>query len=124
MVDHLAISVSNLEASGAFYDGALLAIGYSRLMQEPKEFAGCLTLGWEDSNKADLYISEGQVTEPPMHIAFRVDQREQVDRFFKAAVESGGTDKGMPGLRPSYHKNYYAAYVLDPDGHNIEAVCH
>jgi catechol 2,3-dioxygenase-like lactoylglutathione lyase family enzyme len=93
-------------------------------MDTPQEFGGRLVLGWSDQNKTDLYIGEGVINQPRLHIAFRADNRETVDEFYKAALSAGGKDNGKPGLRPDYHENYYGAFVLDPDGHNIEAVCH
>ena len=74
--------------------------------------------------KPDFWIAEGKPNVPPIHVAFRVDRRELVDAFYKAAIGAGGRDNGAPGLRPHYHASYYGAFVLDPDGHNIEAVCH
>ena len=124
MIDHLAVDVSDLKKSGYFYDKALEPLGYKKLMETPEEFEGRLILGWEDSAKTDLYISESIRNEPRLHIAFRADNRKKVDEFYKAALAAGGKHNGKPGLRPKYHENYYAAYVLDPDGHNIEAVCH
>ena len=124
MIDHLVIHVSNIENSGQFYDKALKTIGYKNLYDAPVEFNGRMSLGWEDSNKAELYITESSSTEPKIHLAFRAENRDQVDAFYKAAIAAGGTDNGKPGLRPEYHENYYGAFVLDPDGHNIEAVCH
>jgi catechol 2,3-dioxygenase-like lactoylglutathione lyase family enzyme len=124
MIDHLSIDVSDLKKSGHFYDNALKPLGYTTPMQSPREFGGRLYLGWGDSADTDLYINEGSRIEPPLHIAFKADSREKVDEFYKAALASGGRDNGKPGLRPEYHENYYGAFVLDPDGHNIEAVCH
>lgn len=124
MIDHLAIDVSDLKKSGDFYDRALEPLGYKKLMNAPEEFEGRLTLGWGDSAETDLYIGEGSRIEPRLHIAFRAANRKVVDEFYKAALAAGGKHNGKPGLRPKYHENYYAAYVLDPDGHNIEAVCH
>ncbi len=124
MIDHLAIDVSDLKKSGHFYGNALGPLGYKKLMEAPQEFGGRLILGWGDSDGRDLYIGEGSGTEPRLHIAFRADSRKTVDEFYKAALSAGGKDNGKPGLRPQYHENYYGAYVLDPDGHNIEAVFH
>ncbi len=123
MIDHLAVDVSDLKKSGYFYDNALEPLGYKKLMDAPQEFGGRLTLGWGDQNKTDLYIGEGVCNQPRLHIAFRADNREAVDEFYKAALAAGGKDNGKPGLRPEYHQNYYGAFVIDPDGHNIEAVC-
>ena len=124
MIDHLALEVSDLEKSGHFYDKALEPLGYKKLMDSPQEFAGRLFLGWGDSAETDLYIAQGARNEPRLHLAFRADNREQVDAFYEAALAAGGKDNGKPGLRPEYHENYYGAFVLDPDGHNVEAVCH
>jgi len=124
MIDHLAIEVSDLINSARFYDKALEPIGYTRLMDSPQEFGGRLTLGWGDAEVTDFYIAQGQRHEQRLHIAFRADCREKVDAFYKAALSAGGKDNGKPGLRPEYHDKYYGAFVLDPDGHNIEAVCH
>ena len=123
MIDHLAIDVSDLERSGRFYDKALEPLGYKKLMEAPQEFEGHLCLGWGDPSKTELYINEGSRNEPRLHIAFRAENRKKVDEFYKAALASGGKDNGKPGLRPKYHESYYGAFVLDPDGHNIEAVC-
>ena len=124
MIDHLAVIVSDLKISGRFYDKALEPLGYKKLMEAPQEFGGRLVLGWEDSAETELYIGEGTRNEPRLHIAFRADNRKMVDEFYKAALSAGGKDNGQPGLRPEYHENYYGAFVLDPDEHNIEAVCH
>jgi catechol 2,3-dioxygenase-like lactoylglutathione lyase family enzyme len=80
--------------------------------------------GFGEPPKPDFWISSGTANKPPVHIAFRVPTREQVDAFYRAALAAGGTDNGAPGLRLHYHPNYYGAFVRDPDGHNIEAVCH
>lgn len=124
MIDHIAIDVSDLKESGRFYDKALEPLGYKKLMDTPQEFGGRLILGWGDQNKTDFYIGEGARNKSRLHIAFRAHNREAVDEFYKAALAAGGKDNGKPGLRPEYHENYYGAFVLDPDDHNIEAVCH
>ncbi|MEZ4703657.1 MAG: VOC family protein [Bdellovibrionota bacterium] len=125
MIDHIALHVSDLKKSIEFYDHALIPLGYKRLMEKPqKNKQGVLIFGWEDSLHTDLWISEGLSTSPPLHIAFRVDHRSQVDEFYRSALAAGGKDNGKPGVRPEYHKNYYGAFVWDPNGHNIEAVCH
>jgi len=80
--------------------------------------------GFGEAPKPDFWISSGTPNRPPVHVAFRVASRSLVDAFHQAAIQAGGTDNGPPGLRPHYHPNYYGAFVLDPDGHNIEAVCH
>jgi len=95
------------------------------LIEIPKEFTGGrVVLGLGEPEKADFWISEGTPQTPHIHIAFRAKTRADVDAFYKAAIAAGGRDNGAPGPRPHYHANYYGAFVLDPDGHNIEAVCH
>ena len=118
MIDHTGLTVSNVAKSKAFYGAALAPLGYTVLM-EWEQYAG---LGV--APKPDFWIGEGQPNVPPIHVAFRAESRAQVDAFYKAAVAAGGKDNGAPGLRPHYHANYYGSFVLDPDGHNIEAVCH
>jgi catechol 2,3-dioxygenase-like lactoylglutathione lyase family enzyme len=118
MIDHTGISVSNLEKSKAFYTEALGAIGYALLMEFPD------AAGFGEPPKPDFWIGQGAPNNPPVHIAFRVGNRALADAFYKAAIAAGGRDNGAPGLRPHYHPDYYGAFVLDPDGHNIEAVCH
>lgn len=125
MIDHTGISVSNFAASKAFYIQALQPIGYSLLMELPAAVTGsCDVAGFGEAPKPDFWISSGTPNVPPIHIAFRVTSRAMVDAFYHAALTAGGRDNGPPGLRPHYHPNYYGAFVLDPDGHNIEAVCH
>ena len=125
MIDHIAIQVCDFVKSLHFYDHALAPLGYKKLMEAPKKNEkGVLIFGWGDSLQTDVWMSEGLRNEPRLHIAFRADSREQVDAFYQAALSAGGKDYGKPGLRPEYHEKYYGAFVLDPDGHNIEAVCH
>ena len=129
MIDHTGLSVSRPVESQRFYTEALAPIGYSLMHEIPKEFTGGrAVLGFGASSGADsgpdFWISEGTPNEPRIHIAFRADNRAQVDAFHRAALAAGGRDNGPPGLRPHYHPDYYGAFVLDPDGHNIEVVCH
>lgn len=125
MIDHIALQVSDLKKSLKFYDGALAPLGYKKLLEAPQANEhGVLIMGWGDNLQTDIWISEGRRNEPCLHIAFKADTHEQVDEFYRAALAAGGRDNGKPGLRPKYHKNYYGAFVLDPDGHNVEAVCH
>ena len=118
MIDHTGLTVSNVAASKAFYRAALAPLGYAMLM-EFEQFAG-----FGIAPKPDFWIGEGAPNVPPIHVAFRAESRAQVDAFYRAALAAGGRDNGAPGLRPQYHENYCGAFVLDPDGHNIEAVCH
>jgi catechol 2,3-dioxygenase-like lactoylglutathione lyase family enzyme len=125
MIDHTGLVVSDAAKSRAFYEAALAPLGYSVLMEIPKEHTGGKTvLGWGVAPKPDFWTVNGTANQPPLHIAFRADSKKQVDEFYKAALAAGGKDNGAPGPRPHYHKDYYGAFVLDPDGHNIEAVCH
>jgi catechol 2,3-dioxygenase-like lactoylglutathione lyase family enzyme len=125
MIDHTGLNVSNPEKSRHFYERALAPLGYQQLMEVPKEFTkGLAVVGYGVPSKPDFWISEGAPNQPRVHVAFRAANRTQVDEFYKAALEAGGRDNGPPGPRPHYHVNYYGAFVLDPDGHNIEAVYH
>ncbi|MFC3651982.1 VOC family protein [Dyella humi] len=125
MIDHTGISVSNFEQSKAFYTKALSAIGYALLMEFPASVTGSTDVaGFGEPPKPDFWISKGVPNQPRMHVAFRVNSRATVDAFYKAAMAAGGRDNGTPGIRPHYHQHYYGAFVLDPDGHNVEAVCH
>lgn len=125
MIDHTGLQVSDPKKSRTFYDQALAPLGYKMMMEIPKEYTdGMVVLGYGVPPKPDFWMSEGTPNKPLVHIAFRADNRQQVDLFYKAALAAGGKDNGAPGPRPHYHKDYYGAFVLDPDGHNIEAVCH
>lgn len=125
MIDHTGLMVSDYGKSLRFYTEALAPIGYSKLL----EFSAAVTghadvAGFGEPPKPDFWVIGGKPNDPPIHVAFRVATRELVDAFYKAALAAGGKDNGAPGLRPHYHPHYYGAFVLDPDGHNIEAVCH
>jgi catechol 2,3-dioxygenase-like lactoylglutathione lyase family enzyme len=125
MIDHTGISVSNFEKSKKFYTEALKPIGYKLLLEFPVSITGTTNVaGFGEPPKTDFWIGEGTPNDPRVHIAFRVSNRSLVDAFHQAALAAGGKDHGAPGLRPQYHSNYYGAFVLDPDGHNIEVVCH
>jgi catechol 2,3-dioxygenase-like lactoylglutathione lyase family enzyme len=125
MIDHMGLTVSDPARSRHFYDKALAPIGYEVLMEVPKDFTdGRAVFGYGVDPKPDFWVNEGTPNQPRLHVAFRAERREQVDEFYKAALAAGGRDNGSPGLRPHYHPDYYGAFVLDPDGHNIEVVCH
>jgi catechol 2,3-dioxygenase-like lactoylglutathione lyase family enzyme len=119
MLDHVTIGVTDIERSKAFYDQALRPLGIERLYAEQDAFAG-----YGAARKAFFWIGSRDASQTGAHIAFTAPDRETVDRFYRAALAAGGQDNGPPGPRPHYHANYYGAFVLDPDGHNIEAVCH
>jgi catechol 2,3-dioxygenase-like lactoylglutathione lyase family enzyme len=118
MLDHIGVAVSNYQKSKAFYQAALAPLGYQVVM----EFAGDAA-GLGVGGKPDFWLSQG-ASVAPAHIAFAASDRVTVDAFYKAALAAGGRDNGAPGLRTQYHPTYYGAFVLDPDGNNIEAVCH
>ena len=125
MIDHLSLAVRDFSKSKAFYLAALAPTGHSRLVELQAAASGqAHTAGFCHADGSDLWIRQGDVAGPPIHVAFRVPTRAAVDAFYKAAIAAGGKDNGAPGLRLHYHANYYGAYVLDPDDNNIEAVCH
>jgi catechol 2,3-dioxygenase-like lactoylglutathione lyase family enzyme len=125
MIDHTGVGISDYERSKRFYTRALAPLGYTLLMEVPRVHTGGVGVaGFGVAPKPDFWIHEGQASKPAIHVAFRADSRSLVDAFYRAAIEAGGTDNGPPGLRPHYHPNYYGAFVRDPDGHNVEAVCH
>src|SRR6185369_2863538 len=116
--DHVVFGVSDYAASKAFYLKALAPLGAAVVLEGP--------LGLEISADGKTSLCIGPSDEKPahLHLASRAENRQQVEAFYRAALAAGGKDNGAPGLRPEYHANYYAAFVIGPDGHNIEAVCH
>jgi catechol 2,3-dioxygenase-like lactoylglutathione lyase family enzyme len=125
MIDHAGFVVRDFAKSRQFYLQALAPLGYGVLMEMSAAQVGVDGAGFGEPPKPDLWIiGGGSITSPRLHVAFRAANRAMVDAFYKAAIAAGGQDNGPPGLRPHYHPDYYGAFVLDPDGHNIEAVCH
>ena len=125
IIDHIGLSVADFDRSLAFYIKALKPLGIGVVMQFPAGGpAGDAAAGLGRDGKPDFWISGGGRTNPHIHIAFAAESRALVDAFYEAAIAAGGIDNGPPGIRADYHPNYYGAFVLDPDGHNIEAVCH
>jgi len=118
MFDHLGLGVSDLAASKAFFLPALAPLGITVVMEFPD------AVGLGVAPKPSFWLSPAKQTPAPLHIAFTAQTRRQVDEFHRAALAAGGKDNGAPGLRPHYHANYYGAFVIGPDGHNVEAVCH
>ncbi len=118
MLDHLSVGVSDYAKSKRFFESALAPLGYKVAV----EFGGS-TAGLGAEGKPDFWISQGGPI-AQVHVAFVSPDRATVDEFHKAALAAGGRDNGTPGIRPEYHANYYGAFVYDPDGNNIEAVCH
>lgn len=128
MIDHLTLLVSDFQRSLAFYRAALAPLGYEVIMHLTREQIPGLPFaegaGMGAQGKPDFWLRPADGPVAPTHVAFAAPDRATVDAFHAAALAAGGTDHGAPGLRPEYHPNYYGAFVLDPDGYNVEAVCH
>ncbi|WP_299586759.1 VOC family protein [uncultured Tateyamaria sp.] len=121
MIDHITIGVANFARSTAFYDQVCAPLGVSRLITMTED--GVDIAGYGDTQPW-LWLVAERPTTGLLHVALRAPNRTSVDGFHAAAIAAGGMDNGAPGLRPHYHPDYYAAFVQDPDGHNIKAVCH
>jgi catechol 2,3-dioxygenase-like lactoylglutathione lyase family enzyme len=118
MIDHVGLGVSDLEQSKAFYQQALHPLGYQLLLDRDG------AAGFGSNGKPDFWIYANRPLSGPTHVAITSPDRATVQAFHAAGLAAGGRDNGSPGLRPHYHQHYYGAFVLDPDGNNIEAVCH
>jgi catechol 2,3-dioxygenase-like lactoylglutathione lyase family enzyme len=131
VLDHVSLRVADYDRSKRFYEAALAPLGYVLAMEIDSG------AGFRKGNIPAFWIKQGDATQaqfpasamsgcggPATHVAFASDDRQSVDAFYHTALEAGARDNGAPGLRPNYHANYYGAFVLDPDGYNIEAVCH
>lgn len=123
MIDHVGIVVGNFARSKAFFEKALGPLGYKLLMEFDGAF-GYVGAGFGAGGKPDFWIEQEKPAHSEVHVSFAAPDRKAVDAFHSAALAAGGTDNGKPGPRTDYHPNYYGAFVLDPDGNNIEAVCH
>ena len=125
MLDHIGFSVSNMKISRIFYEKALKPLGITPLMEVTPEMTGTSDshVGF-GAGRPFFWIGTGGKVSVATHVAFATESRKVVDEFYAAAIAAGGRDNGKPGVRPHYHENYYGAFVLDPDGNNIEAVCH
>jgi len=124
MIDHITFGVTDFARSTAFYDLAFAPLGVRRLFDVPLEHSdGVKVTGYGD-DRPWFWLAEQDATSGLFHVALQAKSRADIDAFHAAAVRAGGVDNGAPGLRPHYHPDYYGAFVLDPDGHNIEAVCH
>jgi len=119
MFDHVVFGVSNYAESKAFFLKALAPLGVEVVSEGPLGVEFC-----HPDSKSSLCIRRIEEKATHLHLAFKAESRRQVEDFYRAALEAGGEDNGPPGLRPQYHANYYAAFVIGPDGHNIEALCH
>jgi catechol 2,3-dioxygenase-like lactoylglutathione lyase family enzyme len=125
VIDHVGLSVVDYTRALRFYEAALEPLGISVVMQVTKEETGGYEgAGFGRGGKPSFWISGGERTSPRVHIAFIADNHEAVNAFFEAALAAGAADNGEPGIRAHYHPDYYAAFVIDPEGQNIEAVCH
>ena len=120
MFDHVKFGVSDYAASKAFFLNALEPLGVAVVSEGPPTYGVELC----STGKASLCLYQTEEKPAHLHLAFTAESRQQVEAFYRAALEAGGKDNGAPGLRPHYHANYYAAFVIGPDGHNIEVVCH
>ena len=131
MLDHVSLRVTDYDRSKRFYEAALAPLGYVLAMEADSG------AGFRKGRIPSFWIKQGDTTQaqvsaspmagcggPAVHVAFASEDRQSVDAFYHAALDAGARDNGAPGLRPNYHANYYGAFVLDPDGYNIEAVCH
>lgn len=128
MIDHMSIQVSDYDMSKRFYVRALGPLGYSVIMEITREqvpqLATPAVCGLGEQGKPDFWLSGTNEPTTPQHLAFRAESRAAVDAFYKEALAAGAKPNGEPGLRPHYHPNYYGAFVIDLNGHNLEAVCH
>jgi len=119
MLDHVELTVADLSKARAFYDKALAPVGVAVVVTH---YSG-LSLGYGSEGLPHFWITQGPPLTGFLHIAFRAKDRASVDAFYREAIAAGGRDNGPSGPRPQYHPNYYAAFVFDADGHNVEAVC-
>ena len=126
MLDHVGFAVADAERSKRFYEQALAPLGITLIMSVTPEQteSGGTGHGFGSDGKPYFWIGDNEGVGEGTHIAFQAATRAEVEAFYRAALEAGGRDNGGPGLRPHYHPNYYGAFVYDPDGMNIEAVCH
>jgi catechol 2,3-dioxygenase-like lactoylglutathione lyase family enzyme len=118
IIDHIGLAIGDYERSKQFYSRALAPLGIELVLEVEGR------AGFGKQGKPEFWFGVHSEYQKPMHIAFSADNREQVRAFYAAALEAGGKNNGVPGIREIYHPNYYGAFVIDPDGHNIEAVCH
>jgi catechol 2,3-dioxygenase-like lactoylglutathione lyase family enzyme len=124
MLDHVTFGVDDYDRAIAFYDRALAPLGIKRLFEVTREQSGTTAFAGYGDTRPFFWIGEGRGSSGQLHFAFTAETRAVVDAFYAAAIAAGGTDNGAPGIREHYHPTYYGAFVLDPDGRNIEAVCH
>jgi catechol 2,3-dioxygenase-like lactoylglutathione lyase family enzyme len=123
VLDHITFGVADFKRTAAFYDQALAPLGITRLMGVTAEESGGAAFAGYGDTRPFFWIGDGEPSKGSLHVAFTAADRPTVDAFHAAALAAGGQDNGAPGLRPHYHPDYYGAFVLDPEGRNIEAVC-
>lgn len=124
MLDHIGFPVTDFARAKAFYTAALAPLGYRVVMEVTLSEDGDDGYAGFGDKRPQFWIGTGKPLAGRLHVAFMAKNRAEVRAFYEAAIAAGGVDNGGPGLRPHYHENYYGAFVLDPDGHNIEAVNH
>jgi catechol 2,3-dioxygenase-like lactoylglutathione lyase family enzyme len=124
MIDHIGFPVSDYQRAKDFYAKALAPLGYTLIMEVTQEQGQAAAAGFGADGKPDFWIGGEGGMNKPLHVAILAGDRGTVDAFYRAALAAGGRDNGAPGVRSHYHPDYYGAFVIDPDGHNIEAVCH
>ena len=118
-IDHIGLAISDPDISKSFYSKTLAPLGIKLIVEIEEGW-----VGFGKDGNAEFWFGPEDKIQSPMHIAFAAESREQVDHFYEAAMAAGAKDNGKPGIREEYHPNYYGAFEMDPDGHNIEAVCH
>ncbi|MES3039269.1 MAG: VOC family protein [Bdellovibrionota bacterium] len=121
MIDHITFRASNVDNAKTFYSEVLKPLGYTVGFDQTLD--GVRIVGFLYAGKLDTWFTDDKPPTTKVHVAWVAQTQEQVDQFYEAAIKAGGTDNGAPGLRPHYHSDYYAAFIIDPDGNNIEAVC-
>ncbi len=124
VIDHMSLNVADFDSMLAFYEKALAPLDCKVMMRLGKEMTGHAEMAGFGCEKPFFWLVGTELTRPIQHIAFRAETRAEVDAFYEAAIAAGGRDNGGPGVREMYHPDYYGAFVFDPEGHNIEAVCH
>jgi len=124
ILDHIGFNVGDFAGAKTFYEKALAPLGITALLHVTEEMTGAGAHCGFGKEAPDFWIGTGGANKSPLHVAFSAATRADVDAFYEAAIAAGAKDNGAPGLRPHYHEHYYGAFVLDPDGNNIEAVCH
>ena len=124
MIDHTGIHVTDYPKAKVFYDAIFAAMGGGLMVEVPEQYTGGMKVVGYGREQPVFWLNEAKDAGPGRHTAFAARNRAEVDAFYMAAMAAGGKDNGGPGIRADYHPNYYAAFVIDPDGNNIEAVCH